>query len=416
MLGKEGNTFVKQVEETRNLIKTGTKSVAFAHQSPGGETEINFNSLATPSGWALSGLGNPSGSYLQSLALTRFRKNFTITSSLGYVLQKGSYTVFNDRIEFRDYTSQPNEIFEVEVSDTLVGGVRSVNTRIIDVQGEFEADGTDILIGKEVLIDPEQVIVFLNGIQIFKNQNNAEDNSGNYFYLDPENRGRSAIIRLNETATAGTAFRVISIGGVLDDPQLSSYVEIEQLQGQLDAIVPTVAALAGVPETDFQAVPNNVHVQAFYRRMVNLARPYYVEVWSTNGQVFPNGGTPTKVQFNSVQENKNLIWNPATFEIEIPVGGDGIYHLDSSFWFDSNVVSGPSYVRVLKNGSDYRSGPVFTNGSDRPGSMVSISLPLVAGDTIAITLYQAVGSNQPLSSGGGLNYLILNRTQILEEV
>jgi hypothetical protein len=268
MLGKDGNTFVKQVEESRNLIKTGTKAVAFAHQSPGGETEINFNSLATPAGWALSGLDNPSGAYLYSLALTRFRKNFTITSSLGYVLQKGSYTVYNDRIEFRDYTSQVNEIFEVEVSDTLVGGVRSVDTRIIDVQGEFESDGTDIFLGKEVLIDPEQVIVFLNGTQIFKNAENADDLSGNYRYLDPESRGRSAIIRLNEIATAGTAYRVISIGGVLDDPQLSSYREIEKVQGQVDALIPTVAALAGVPETNFQAVPNQVDYNTFYKQFI----------------------------------------------------------------------------------------------------------------------------------------------------
>jgi hypothetical protein len=38
---------------------------------------------------------------------------------------------------------------------------------------------------------------------------------------------------------------------------------IENVQGQIDQIVPTVAALAGVPEANFQISPNSVDLKQF---------------------------------------------------------------------------------------------------------------------------------------------------------
>lgn len=56
----------------------------------------------------------------------------------------------------------------------------------------------------------------------------------------------------------------------MEKPQASQLAEIERLQGQLDAIVTTVADLAGVPETDFRAAPNNVDLKVFGDRVLAL--------------------------------------------------------------------------------------------------------------------------------------------------
>ena len=45
---------------------------------------------------------------------------------------------------------------------------------------------------------------------------------------------------------------------------------IEKLAGEVDALVPTVAVLAGVPENTFQTAPSSVDLANFGNRVLNL--------------------------------------------------------------------------------------------------------------------------------------------------
>jgi hypothetical protein len=61
----------------------------------------------------------------------------------------------------------------------------------------------------------------------------------------------------------------MSLGVVAEKPNESQLQELERLQGQIDAMVPTLAALAGVPESDFQSAgANNIDLKAFGNQVV----------------------------------------------------------------------------------------------------------------------------------------------------
>ena len=79
------------------------------------------------------------------------------------------------------------------------------------------------------------------------------------------------MIRFNDAASGqADSIIVVSVGSLVEKPTASQLQEIEKVQGQIDALVPTVAQLAGVDETDFQAAPNNVDLKQFGDRVINL--------------------------------------------------------------------------------------------------------------------------------------------------
>jgi hypothetical protein len=274
MLAKKQETYFKGNEESAVSPTYGVKNVAFAHEAAGGETAIQFNSLSYPASWLAKGYGSLSGAYLVGLQLARFARNVVVTSSLNDVIQKSEYVVRNDRIEFDSYTLTAGEIIEVEVSDVLVGGGRLVDQRILKQDGVL-LDGEDTITigGFDIDVDNEQIMLFVDGQQLFKNTDNLNDNSGNYRYINVS-QGRSNEIVLNETVLGDTAYRIVSVGAVIDDPNYSTFLEIAKLQGQVDVIIPTLASLAGVPEGDFQVAANNVDLKSFLIQFTKLVNNF----------------------------------------------------------------------------------------------------------------------------------------------
>jgi hypothetical protein len=269
--GKNSLSYKKKNVQESNTPYTGFKNITFAHEfAAAGESFIPFSSLVTPARWTESGLTNPDPSSLLNAQLQAFRPNVTVTSSAKGLIQKEEYIVYSNRIEFKDFVSEVNEVFEVEVSDIMISGNLIVDMQTIRVEGDLADTETDFNMGYEFDVLNEEIIVFRDGLQMFRSDNNeSSGTTGNYYYLDTGS-GKASVIRFFEASVGSESILVASTGGRVDNPNVSTFQEIEKLQGQIDAMVPTVASLAGVPETDFQSSPNRVDLKIFGDLLVQL--------------------------------------------------------------------------------------------------------------------------------------------------
>jgi hypothetical protein len=110
---------------------------------------------------------------------------------------------------------------------------------------------------------------------MFRSDNNDSSGAtGNYYYVDTDGDGKSSLIRFFDPSVGVEPVLVATTGGVVDSPNASTFQQIEHLAGQLDAVVPTVAALAGVPESNFRAGPNNVDLKTFGDILININNKY----------------------------------------------------------------------------------------------------------------------------------------------
>jgi hypothetical protein len=270
--GKNSLSYKKKNVQRQNTPAVGVKSISFAHEFVNaGEDAILYNTLNVPTAWAESGLSNPSGSELLAAQLNAFAKNVEVSSSARGYIQKSEYIVQSSGIFFKNITSLANEVFEVSVSDVLVSGNRLVDIKQINVDGELLDTTTDFNLGIAVDAFNEEVLVFREGLQMFRSDNNDSSGAtGNFYYLDPDGSGKSSVIRFFEAADGDEPIKIS--GNIADDPNLSTFQEIQKLQGQIDSMIPTLAGLAGVPTTDFQSTPNNVDLKFFGDLLVSLSK------------------------------------------------------------------------------------------------------------------------------------------------
>lgn len=269
--GKENFTLEKQENGNERFPVVGVRGINFAHESPGGETNIPYNNLILPSDYASSGFSNPSYNFLAEQALNRFKGQVLITSSLGYPIQKSEYVVGATSIEFKNYVTSPDEILEVSINGAISGGQVLGDIRTYKIPGEIADTLDEFDMGIEVNINNFMFLVHRDGEQMFQADNNDSSGAtGNFYILDPDNDGMGSTIKFFDPAVGNEGIMVSSIGGVIDSPSVSTFQEIDYLAGQLDVVIPTVAALAGVPESNFRAAPNNVNIAAFNNRVTAI--------------------------------------------------------------------------------------------------------------------------------------------------
>jgi hypothetical protein len=107
----------------------------------------------------------------------------------------------------------------------------------------------------------------------------------------------AGIIRMNEADLINDRkVTLIWVGAVVDNPQDSQLALMQVLAGQIDAMVPTLAALAGVPENTFQAAPNDPDLVAFGATVINHESRI---VTNENKLATIDSGTYTPVLSNS---------------------------------------------------------------------------------------------------------------------
>lgn len=272
----------KQDVEGSKPIAIAFQKLVFAHKATAGETGINLLSLTTPTEMSSIGFVQPSPAQISAAKLLFFRKNLQIISSLRGVLQDFvSYTVSTSyQINFKDFTAAAGEIFIGIVDHAPATGLEVVDASALVASGTLPATQQDFSTGEafEVNKYPTKqagaVLVFVDGVQQFRNSGNATASpsaDGNYQEVD-NGSGLGTVIRFNDTTAYDREILVISNGLLVNRPSASRDQIIETLAGQIDAMIPDLAAATGNPESAYQAAPNSVDLKSFGDRVHKLER------------------------------------------------------------------------------------------------------------------------------------------------
>ncbi len=269
IIGKGASSLKKKDVMEQKSIALGFKKVRFAHKATIGDTGIDVTSLVQPTEMATYGFVNPNASELARAQINLFRNNLKLVSSTkGLLVDQLSYTVASStRINFIDFTADDGEIFVGWLDEAPTTSLSVVDGQNVIASGVLTAGSTDFNVGTPIPInqnagkDIGAVMVFADrGLQL-RRAGNAAAGSGDYYEV-PVAGGLGSIIRF-ATSAVDRYIVVVSNGVVAERPDGSMTAMIERAQGQIDAMVPTLAALAGVPTTNFQTGPNSVDLKQF---------------------------------------------------------------------------------------------------------------------------------------------------------
>ncbi len=290
----------------------GYKKLMFAHKATLGDTQISLSSLSLPSEMASLGFTNPTVGELTGAQLFAYKNNLTLTSSArGQLIQGLSYTVDSStKITLQGFTALENEIFVGVIDGNVRSGLQVVDAAPLVATGTISVGVADFNVGQPFTVNQYPsaqvgaVTVFRNGVQQFRNSGNSSTVlDGNYYEVNAGS-GLGVIIRFNNAPTINTDnILVVSTGLISVRPDGSMLATIENLQGQLDQVIPTVADLAGVPQTNFRAAPNNVDLKAFGDRV--LAAETNIAALNANnviGSYTPSGSFATGVPGASIKQ------------------------------------------------------------------------------------------------------------------
>lgn len=282
---KKSFTIKKKDISTQKSLAIGFKKVVFYHKATAGDTSMSLGTLVMPTELTAVGFTNASSSELLALQLGFYKDNFTLMSSARGLLQHGlSYTVSGSTISFTTSfgPALADEIFTGIVDPVAKNGNQIIDANQLVSTGTLAAGDDEYAVGVpyEVNKYPSAqvgaVLVYIDGLLQFRNAGNAAAApaaDGNYEEATEVN-GLSNTIKFNIVdAVNARSITVISNGLLAERPSGSIRAAIESLQGQIDSVVPTVAALAGVPETNFQATPNDVDLKTFGDRVLGLEEP-----------------------------------------------------------------------------------------------------------------------------------------------
>lgn len=305
--GKGSLSIRKQdVREQKNL-GVGFKKIQFAHKATLGSSTINLLSLTVPTEMSGVGFTNPSSAELSAAQLSFYRKNFTLVSSLrGVLMDYVSYNVSTDtNINLVGFTAADGEIFVGTVDYNARNGQNLVDAAPLVSTGTLAISSTDynvgqlFQVGQYITQQVGAVVVYRNGLQQFRNTNNSSVTlDGNYYEVN-NGSGTGQIIRFNTVNTlAADSILVVSNGLLAYNPDGSALQQIQALAGKIDVMIPTLADLAGVPQTNFQAAPSSVDLKSFGDTVLSQgtritaleAGPSIVTLTSAN-----NGSSPWSV-------------------------------------------------------------------------------------------------------------------------
>jgi hypothetical protein len=256
------------------------KSFSFAHEATAGQTVISLTSLSTPSSLSSQGFLQPSASDLAAANLLMYKRNLRLQSSLrGTLIEYDSYRIVGSSTIQLTFEAESGEIFVGVISDIAKSGLQVIDANTLVATGTLAAGQTDFVVGQSFALNQYplkqvgDVLVFLDGVQQFRNVGNATASvsaDGNYQEVDG-GQGLSNTIRFNIVDPLNDrSILVVSNGTLAERPEGSMRAEIESLAAQVDSVIETLAVVAGVPESNFQSAPNQVDLQTFGQRVINL--------------------------------------------------------------------------------------------------------------------------------------------------
>lgn len=275
IIGRGSKSIRKQDVVEQKSVSLAFKKIVFAHQANSGEAGITVTSLVAPPDMTAKGFVNPSASVLTRANIYQNKNNLKIVSSLsGLLIPYLSYTVNSSTyIAFNGFTASQDEVFTCYLDDVPTTSLSVVDGDPIIASGTLLAGQTDFNIGTPIEINKYSsqqigaVMVYVDRVLQYRKVGNVSGGSGDYIEV-PVAGGLGSIIRFNSSG-ASRFVVVVSNGVVAERPSGSMTAMIENVQGQIDQIVPTVAALAGVSTTNFQISPNSVDLKQFGDTVLN---------------------------------------------------------------------------------------------------------------------------------------------------
>jgi hypothetical protein len=373
----------KDVAEQKS-IAVGFKKIQFAHKATLGDTNINFNALVLPP--EMSGFTNPSPAELLAAQLFFYRKNLTLISSTkGVLIDYMSYDVSSsNQINFVGFTADDGEVFTGVIDHNARTGINLVDAAPLVSTGELAVSTTDFNVGQLFEINKYSssqvgaVIVYRNGAQQFRNTNNSSSTlDGNYYEVN-NGSGTGQIIRFN-TAPSGTfdSILVVSNGLMAYNPDGSALQRIESLSGKVDSMVPTVAALAGVPESTFGGV-SNVDLKSFGDTVLKILNTQIFAEENVFSALIPNSGVVATNQnsnfISSISWSGNVVTInlvPGKFTVAPNVSATSttasgsrrrntVFSVSTTqiviatWWDESTALADAVYIQVQRAGADYK--------------------------------------------------------------
>lgn len=333
--GKKNRTDRKlYVKESIQGGKGFTK-IQFAHKATAGDTIVDVNNLNPPT-IEMPTFTNPSASRIIEARMFQFKNNVTIESSLaGVLIQDLSYRVESNTTIQLLYDAAEGEIFKVILDASPVSGIQVVDARTPSAEGELAVGQTNFPIGFSTSTQRNELMLYRNGVEQRRNPGNSSTPGpdGNYYVLPGTDPAYGNVVVFNEATIVDDDYiRAVGIGGTVESPTNSTWDEIEKLQGQLDKVVETTAELAGVPETNFQATPNNVDLKQFGDRVLALENKRFAE-------------KALQFDVNSTGVMSDLTFNNLEINTWYQVEGQAYIVLDDG------GASGPSTTIVAYNGA-----------------------------------------------------------------
>lgn len=280
LTGKGSLSIKKQEVAQSRLPAVSFRKVRALHKCSLDQTIINLTSLTSPSASEAKNYSAPNPSLLASINVFELQDNVTVKSSLrGELLQNVSFVVSGASTIELQFEAEENEILEITIDNVARTGATLVDARPIVVTGTLLAGQTDFNVGEPFKVNEFPLaqhgvgLVMIDNQPMYRNTNNQAPGPGvtGDYYEVHAGGGLGTIIRFNTPDLVNDrTVSFISVGALVERPLGSQMALVEAVQGQIDAMIPTLAALAGVDETDFQAQPNNVDLKAFGDRVLSL--------------------------------------------------------------------------------------------------------------------------------------------------
>jgi hypothetical protein len=281
--GKENISDRKSNLLGQKLGKSFTQHIEFAHESPGGESFIDFSNLIAPQqAITLEGFIQPNLATLINAQILQNKANVRVHSSARGQLQRFTefYIRSNGGINLT-YETEENEILTGQI-DNVVRDVKPiVDVKQINRTGEL-AEGSDtFVIGDQYNINQfssEQI----GEIKVYRWQGNEDpklmvrcenndiNNDGNYI------EAGNTIVFKQVGRVGGENIVAFSTGAVPTIPQTGFKQELETIGGQVDAISDWLQDVHGLPTNPFQVAPNQVDLRSFGQRVVELYTNVFV--------------------------------------------------------------------------------------------------------------------------------------------
>ena len=306
MSGLSKNT--KSIRKTdlgtqRNSV-LGSKRVLIAHRANAGDTTIDLSNLVFPTAeYAGTDVtGNPSYNEILKLSLAVNSKNVNIKSSLNNDIMKMHYVVISSSlIQFKnDYEASENEIFEIWFEPSIISGATLVDaqplvqTKVLE-EGVFDIV-TDVFDYNKFPTKQVGAVMVFRQMEVdgpmalmFRNINNESTGEGNYYEV-PSTDGVTNAIRFNNSGgVGGDNVIVVSVGSLVERPTTSMMAFVERINGDVDTLRETVAALAGVDKSNFEDAPHSIDLATFGQRVIELEKIMNVEVQGTPTESYMGG-------------------------------------------------------------------------------------------------------------------------------